>query len=126
MSFNNSQDQNEEQKKLEPLSRYKKAPLIVLNTVGNSSYMTSVVQCLANIHSIINYYLAANNDFKKKAQKFPISYGFSKIIFRLYPFPEDDLDKSLSIKAFQRAIAYFNHCFKGDDCRSAIYFWNIC
>jgi ubiquitin C-terminal hydrolase len=120
MSSNNNNNQNaEEQKNLVSLSRYKKAPLVVLENVGNSSYMNSVLQCLANIRSIIKYYLSKNNDIKKKIQELPISYGFSRIIFQLYPFPEDSLKKSFSLKTFQRTIAYYNRCFKGEDCKSA-------
>ena len=120
MSSNNNNNQNaEEQKNLVSLSRYKKAPLVVLENVGNSSYMNSVLQCLANIRPIIKYYLSKNNDIKKKIQELPISYGFSRIIFQLYPFPEDSLKKSFSLKTFQRTIAYYNRCFKGEDCKSA-------
>ena len=81
--------------------------------------MSCVVQCLANIRSIIKYYLTKNNDIKKKIQELPISYGFSRIIFQLYPFPEDSLNKSFSLKTFQRTIAYYNRCFKGEDCKNA-------
>jgi len=118
-SSNNNNHQKEEQKNLVSLSRYKKAPKVVLENVGNSCYMNSVVQCLANIRSIIKYYLTNNNDIKKKIQELPISYGFSRIIFQLYPFPEDSLNKSFSIKTFQRTIAYYNRCFKGDDYKNA-------
>lgn len=128
MSSNNeqnqsqNQNQNEEQKNSVSLSRYKKAPLVVLENEGNTSYMNSVVQCLGNIRSIIKYYLTKNNEIKKKIQELPISYAFSRIIFQLYPFPEDSLKKSFSIKTFQRAIAYCNRCFKGEENKSAIDF----
>jgi ubiquitin C-terminal hydrolase len=123
MSSNNNNNQNaEEQKNLVSLSRYKKAPLVALENVGNSSYMNSVLQCLGNIRSIIKYYLSKNNDIKKKIQELPISYGFSRIIFQLYPFPEDSLSKSFSLKTFQRSIAYYNRCFKGEESKSAIDF----
>ena len=119
MSSNNNNSQKEEQKNLVSLSRYKKAPLVVLENVGNSSFMNSVIQCLANIRSIIKYYLTNNNNIKKKIQELPISYGFSRIIFQLYPFPEDSLSKSFSLKTFQRTIAYYNRFFKGEDNKSA-------
>jgi ubiquitin C-terminal hydrolase len=119
MSSNNNNQNAEEQKNSVSLSRYKKAPLVVLENVGNSTYMSCVVQCLANIRSIIKYYLTKNNDIKKKIQELPISYGFSRIIFQLYPFPEDSLNKSFSLKTFQRTIAYYNRCFKGEDCKNA-------
>ena len=119
MSSSNNNNQNvEEQKNLVSLSRYKKAPKVALENVGNSSYMNTVLQCLANIRSIIKYYLSKNNDIKKKIQELPISYGFSRIIFQLYPFPEDSLNKSFSLKTFKRTIAYYNRCFKGEDCKS--------
>ena len=66
MSSNNNNQNAEEQKNSVSLSRYKKAPLVVLENVGNSTYMSCVVQCLANIRSIIKYYLTKNNDIKKK------------------------------------------------------------
>ena len=116
---NNNNENVEQQKNLVSLSRYKKAPLVALENVGNSSYMNSVLQCLGNIRSIIKYYLSKNNDIKKKIQELPISYGFSRIIFQLYPFPEDSLNKSFSLKTFQRTITYYNRCFKGEDCKSA-------
>ena len=119
---NNNNENVEQQKNLVSLSRYKKAPLVALENVGNSSYMNSVLQCLGNIRSIIKYYLSKNNDIKKKIQELPISYGFSRIIFQLYPFPEDSLSKSFSLKTFQRSIAYYNRCFKGEESKSAIDF----
>jgi ubiquitin C-terminal hydrolase len=117
-SSNNNNEKAEEQKNEVSLSRYKEAPKVVLENVGNSSYMNSVLQCLGNIRSIIKYYLTKNNDIKKKIQELPISYGFSRIIFQLYPFPEDSLKKSFSLKTFQRTIAYYNRCFKGENCKS--------
>jgi len=102
--------------------RYKKAPMVSLENVGNTSYMNCVIQGLANIRSIVSYYLRYLNDFKENLQEMPLSYSFSRVIFHLYPYPQDPLSKSFSLSSFHKVITYLNPMFKGSSTKDPVDF----
>ena len=93
------------------LSQYSKVPNVILESDGKSTYMKSVLQCLANIKPIANYYLKEINTFKYHMKELPISYYFSRIIFHFFPYPENTLQKSFSLSTFQKIINYYDRRF---------------
>ena len=93
------------------LSQYSKVPNVILESDGKSTYMKSVLQCLANIKPIANYYLKQINTFKYHMKDLPISYYFSRIIFHFFPYPENTLLKSFSLSTFQKIINYYDRRF---------------
>ena len=92
-------------------NRYKKVPMVALDNDIESDYMSLVVQGLANIKSIILYYLQNIDLFRDKVEDIPLSYAFSRIIFHLWPYPQDSLDKSYSLSSFQKIVTYLNPIF---------------
>lgn len=52
----------------------------------------------------------------------PMSYAFSRLIFHLYPFTQDDLKKSYSLKSFHQISIYLNPIFKGTSTKNSIDF----
>ena len=92
--------------------RYKKHPMVTLDNVEKSDYMNAIVQGLANIKSIIIYYLQKIDVFKEKVEDIPLSYSFSRIIFHLWPYPQDSLDKSFSLSSFYKTVTYLNPIYK--------------
>ena len=92
--------------------RYKKHPMVSLENVEKSDYMNVIVQGLANIKSIIIYYLQNIDVFKEKVEDIPLSYSFSRIIFHLWPYPQDSLDKSFSLSSFYKTVTYLNPIYK--------------
>lgn len=101
---------------------YKKAPMVSLENCGNTSYMNCVIQGLANIRSIVSYYLRNLNEFKKNLEVMPLSYSFSRVIFHLYPYPQDPLPKSYSLSSFHKVVTYLNPMFKGNSNKSPVDF----
>ena len=96
---NNSDDFNKNTIHIS-FNQFKKDSLVALENVGNSTYMTAVVRIIVNVKPIIIYYLNKLNDIKKKVGEIPISYAFSRIVFHLYPYPQDELQNSYSISNF--------------------------
>lgn len=104
------------------LDQFKKNSLVALENVGNTTYMTAVVRIIANVKPIIIYYLNKLNDIKMKVQEIPISYAFSRIVFHLYPYPQDELQNSYSISNFHKIVTYLNPNFAGKSTKDAIDF----
>lgn len=104
------------------LDKYKKAPMVALENIGNTSYMNCVIQCLSNIRPIVSYYLKNLNEFKYHIQDMPLTYGLSRIIFHLYPYPQDSLKKSFSLSGFYKAFVDINPSFSGKKSKNAIDF----
>ena len=106
-------------------SQLKKASLVALENVGNSTYMSAVARILSNIKSIVKHYLKEKDNIKTKVQDMPLSYAFSRLIFHLYPYPQDDLKKTYSIKSFHKISLYLNPIFRGNSTKNAIDFINF-
>ena len=118
---NNSDDFNKNTIHIS-FNQFKKDSLVALENVGNSTYMTAVVRIIVNVKPIIIYYLNKLNDIKKKVGEIPISYAFSRIVFHLYPYPQDELQNSYSISNFHKIITYLNPTFAGKSTKNAIEF----
>ena len=103
-------------------SRYKKVPMVALDNDNESDYMSLVVQGLANIKSIILYYLQNIDTFKEKVEDIPLSYAFSRIIFHLWPYPQDSLEKSYSLSSFQKIVTYLNPIFNASSSKNPVDF----
>ena len=105
-----------------PISVFKKESLVKLENVGKTTYMNAVVRLISNIDRIIIYYLNKLNDITEKIQEVPLSYAFSRLIFHLYPFPQDELQNSYSILNFHRIATILNPFFRGNSTKNAIDF----
>ena len=105
-------------------SKYNKAPNVILESEGNSTYMKSIIQLLANVKHMSSYYLAEINKFKYHIKETPISYYFSRIIFHFFPYPENSLQKSFSLSTFQKIIKYYNMRFDSTSEKNPIEFLN--
>lgn len=103
-------------------SRYKKVPMVALDNDTESDYMNLVAQGLANIKSIILYYLQNIEIFKERVEDIPLSYAFSRIIFHLWPYPQDSLDKSYSLSSFQKIVTYLNPIFNVSSSKNPVDF----
>ena len=103
-------------------NEYKKASLVAIENIGNSSYMSAIIRILANNKHIAKYYLTKLNNINNYLQEIPLSYAFSRIIFHLYPFPQDSLKKSISLDNFYRTVLLLNPIFKGTSTKNAIEF----
>ena len=102
--------------------QYTKPSLVVLENVGNSTYMSCVLQCLTNIKSIAKYYLKELGIIKKKLIEMPLSYAFSRTIFHLYPFPQNSLQKSYKLSSFYKMTLLLNGFFQGESTKNAVDF----
>ena len=103
-------------------SEFTKPSLVNIENVGNSSYMSANIRILANIEKIVKYYLKKLNIITDNFQDIPLSYAFSRIIFHLYPFPQDSLKKSISLNNFYRTALLLNSAFIGKTTKNAIDF----
>ena len=81
--------------------------------------MTAVVRIIANVKPIIIHYLNKLNDIKTKVQEIPISYALSRIVFHLYPYPQDELQNSYSISNFHKIVTFLNPHFAGTSTKDA-------
>lgn len=103
-------------------NQYTKPSLVVLENVGNSTYMSCVLQCLANIKSIAKYYLKELDTIKKKLIEMPLSYAFSRTIFHLYPYPQNTLQKSYYLSSFYKMTLLLNPFYQGKSTKNAVDF----
>ena len=101
---------------------FKKPSSVVLENVGNTTYMSCVLHCLANIQSIAKYYLKEINEIKNHLNEIPLSYVFSRIIFHLYSCPQDSLQQSFSLSNFHKYTISVNRSFAGNSTKSAVDF----
>lgn len=107
------------------LNEYKKACLVAIENVGNTSYMSAIIRILANNKHLVKYYLTELNKITNYLQEIPLTYAFSRIIFHLYPFPQDSLKKSISIDNFYRTALLLNPSFRGKSTKNGIDFLNF-
>ena len=54
------------------------------------SYMTCVLQCLANIEPIAKHFLNGKKFYAQNMNKCPFNYAFSRIIANMYSYPEEE------------------------------------
>ena len=111
---------------LKPLSfsfrEFKKPSSVVLENVGNTTYMSCVLHCLANIQSIAKYYLKEINEIKNHLNEIPLSYVFSRVIFHLYSCPQGSLQQSFSLSNFHKYTISVNRFLDGNSTKSAVDF----
>ena len=118
-------EQNELNNNSFSFSAFTKPSLVAIENVGNTSYMSATIRILANIEKIVKHYLKELNKITDNFQEIPLSYAFSRIIFHLYPFPQDSLKKSISLYNFYRTVLLLNKSFQGEKTKNAIDFLNF-
>ena len=101
---------------------FKKPSSVVLENVGNTTYMSCVLHCLANIQSIAKYYLKEINEIKNHLNEIPLSYVFSRVIFHLYSCPQGSLQQSFSLSNFHKYTISVNRFLDGNSTKSAVDF----
>ena len=102
------------------------------NNNKNLTYMTCVIQCLANIRPIAKYYLKEKKYFAKNMNKYPFNYAFSRIISSIYSFPpeeEKQFYNIISMDNFKELVIKNNKTFRGKSTKDAekflIYFLDL-
>lgn len=72
------------------LSIYNEAPKIGLKAIGNTSYLNTILQCLANNYELANYFLDQKEQsfIKNKVKEMPLSFVISRLFIHLYPDPQ--------------------------------------
>lgn len=104
-------------------NQYTKPSLVKLDYVNNAlTYISSPLRCLANIKPIIKYYLEQLDSYRNHANDMPLSYHFDRLIFNLYPYPQNSLNTSFSLQTFYKAFLYLNPSFRGKSIKNPIEF----
>ena len=120
--------ENENNIKPYSYSDLKKAPTTYLkNELNNLTYMTCVIQCLANIKPLILYYLNNKKIFVKYMHKAGLNYYLSRIIINMYSFPEEEDSQKktfISVDNFRIFFYKINKFFKGNSVKNAEIFLN--
>lgn len=99
--------------------------MVAIENLGNTSYISAIIRILSNNKNLVKYYLTELNKINNYLQEIPLTYAFSRIIFHLYPFPQDSLKKSISIDNFYRTILLLNPSFRGKSTKNGIDFLNF-
>jgi len=104
-------------------NNFKKAPTTYIDNENiNLTYMTCVIQCLANIEPIAKYYLKEKKNFAKNMNKFALNYAFSRIISNIYSYPEETEKQFYSnykIDEFRNLVFEINGLFRGSSTKDA-------
>ena len=102
---------------------FTKAPTTYLENQNlNLTYMTCVIQCLANIAPIAKFYLKEKKNFAKNMNKFALNYAFSRAISNIYSFPEEQEKQFYScykIDEFRQIVLEINGFFRGTSTKDA-------
>jgi len=115
---------NTSQNQIFSFQNFKEPPLIALKCVGNTSYINTVLQCLANIRNLTSYFLKNINMINTYKEQMPISYAFCKVAFNLFPYQNrlnQYIDK-YDPKEFYDCIYARNFVFRGKSTKNAIDF----
>ena len=89
------------------------------------SYMTCVIQCLANIEPIAKHYLKEKQFYAQNMNKCPFNYAFSRIIANMYSYPEEDdrqFYQNFEIDNLRNLLIESNVTFKGEYTKDAKHF----
>ena len=104
-------------------SDFKKAPTTYIeNESINLTYMSCVIQCLANIKPIAKFYLKEKKNFAKYMDKFALNYAFSRIISNIYSYPEEKEQQfynTFKIDEFKKLVVEINKFFQGNSTKHA-------
>ena len=104
-------------------SDFKKAPTTYIeNDNLNLTYMTCVIQCLANISPIAKYYLKEKMKFAEHLNRYALNYAFSRIISNIYSFPQEEEKQfynNFRIDEFKRLVIEINRIYQGKSTKNA-------
>ena len=109
-------------------SDIKKAPSTFLESeTSNITYITCVLQCLANIKPIVKYYLKERKNIMKYMDIAKYNYLLSRIIFNMYSFPEEenkDKNTFIPMETFRHIFLQDFPSFNGNSTKNAESFLN--
>ena len=112
MEINNQINQNNQNYSFK---RYTKAINTCLQSIGDSSYLNSVVYLLANIRHFASYFLNPKNDNfiqQRCKEQRPLLYTFQRLLFHLYPFPETEKREAYQPNALFQLLGNMNVVYK--------------
>ena len=118
MEINNQINQNS---KNYSFNRYTKAINTILQNIGDTSYLNSVLYLLANIRHFASYFLNPKNDNfiqQRLQEQRPLLYTFQRLLFHLYPFPETDNRETYKPNALFQLLGNMNAVYKSFQKRS--------
>jgi len=95
--------------------RYTKAINTCLQSIGDTSYLNSVLYILANIRHFASYFLNPKNDNfiqQRLQEQRPLLYTFQRLLFHLYPFPETDKKEIYKPNALFQLLGNMNAVYK--------------
>ena len=92
---------------------------IFLHNVGNTTYLSTVIRCLACIIGFYDYYLKRQQDIILHRERIPITYFLSRIIVHLF---QSNGKNFYSLEKFHKILIYYNPIFRGKSTKNAIDF----
>ena len=92
--------------------------LIILENIGNTTYINSVIRIISNILDISKYYIDKIKTIDKNIHKMPISFVYARILYHLYILPP----QNYSLEKFYKALISLNPIYKGDETKDSIDF----
>ena len=115
---NNFISNKNEDKKEEEIKFSNIPSLIVLENIGNTTYINSVIRIISNIIDISKYCLVKINKIENNRHTLPISFYYSRILYHLYILPP----QNYSLNRFYNALISLNPIYKGDETKDSIDF----
>ena len=115
---------NTAQNQIFSFHNFKEPPLIVLKCVGNTTYINTVLQCLANIRNITSYFLKNMSIINLYKEQMPITFAYCKVALNLFPNPNKQKKYIYKYdpKEFYDCIFANNSVFRGKSTKNAIDF----
>ena len=117
---------NTAQNQIFSFKNFNEPPLIALKCVGNTTYINTILQCLANIKNITDYFLKNISIINKHKEQMPISNAFCKVALNLFPNPNPykikNYNNKYDPKEFYSCIYSNNYVFRGKSTKNAIDF----
>lgn len=115
---------NTSQNQIYLLKNFHEPPLIALKCTGNTTYINTVLQCLANISNVTNHFLKNMSFINKHKEQIPICYAFFKVVSNLFPnpFQPKQYINKYDPKEFYDYILANNFVFKGKSTKNVIDF----
>ena len=107
------------------IKNFKIPPLITILNNGKTTYITCILQILANIRNIASHYLKKIELYRKEKENVKVSFLLSEVFLNLFPSQEEEktVNKNkYSVKHFHEEIIKINSAFKGRSTKNIIDF----
>ena len=127
----NMENNNKDVKPNEPnnpnkvsFSRYTKATKTGLVNLGDTSYLNAILQILGSFKIIASYFIKPKNikkitdSINNNNNEMPLSYVVYRLIYHLYPYPENDQGESYKPESFLYTLSNLNIVYKSNKRRN--------